>query len=104
MVREPREAVRGQRQAPTGGGPIYATGIYRARAEHVKHPDHKPTDPKSAPAELRRMYRVALGVWASDLLALRRRGLDAPTRRGGEPHPGLVHWGRGTIEPRRQAA
>ncbi len=37
-------------------------------------------------AEVRRMYRGVLASWASDLMELRRRGLDVPGARG------AVNW------------
>ncbi len=38
--------------------------------------------PKDAfPLEPRRLFQRVLGAWASDLLELRRKGLDRPSRR-----------------------
>lgn len=63
---------------------------------------HTPIIAAKAAERARCMYRVVLGNWAADLLALRRRGLDGPVHRSGDAHLTLAHWGRG--EPARRAA
>ncbi len=55
-------------------------------------------EPAEAIAEARRMFRAVLAPWASDLLELRRRGLDHPCFRR-TLRPVLRAPGAGTCGP-----